>query len=91
MASYEVEFKQSVAKDLRSLPKRDIRRILNRIRALARDPRPVGCEKLSSRELYRIRQGTYRIVYAIEDARLVIQIIKVTHRREVYRGMDRIS
>lgn len=85
MGSYEIVFRKSVAKDLRALPKRDVRRILNRIRALADEPRPAGCEKLSGRELYRIRQGVYRIVYSIEDTRLVIVIIRVGHRRDVYR------
>jgi len=85
MASYELMFRQSVAKDLRALPRRDVRRILNRIRSLAGDPRPPGCEKLSGREIYRIRQGVYRIVYAIEDARLVVEIIRIAHRRDVYR------
>jgi mRNA interferase RelE/StbE len=85
MGSYEIVFRKSVAKDLRALPKRDVRRILNRIRALADEPRPAGCEKLSGRELYRIRQGVYRIVYSIEDTQLVIVIIRVGHRRDVYR------
>jgi len=86
MASYEIVFKKSVAKDLRALPRQDVRRILSRIRALAGDPRPPGCEKLSGRELYRIRQGVYRIVYAIADTRLIVEVIKVAHRREAYRN-----
>ena len=86
MASYELAFRKSVAKDLRALPQRDIKRILSRIRDLTKDPRPPGCEKLSGRELYRIRQGSYRIVYSIDDDHLVIVIVRVTHRRDVYRG-----
>jgi mRNA interferase RelE/StbE len=86
MASYELFFKKSVAKDLRGLPKQDVQRILERIRALANDPRPAGCEKLSGLERYRIRQGTYRIVYEIEDARLIVLIVKVGRRRDVYRA-----
>ena len=85
MASYELVFKKSVAKDLRGFPKQDVKRILLRIRSLADDPRPPGCEKLSGQERYRIRQGSYRIVYAIEDARLIVLIVKVGQRREVYR------
>lgn len=85
MASYELVFRKSVAKDLRALPRRDVRRILKRIRALADEPRPDGCEKLSGRELYRIRQGVYRIIYAIEDSELVVVVIKIAHRRDVYR------
>ena len=85
MASYELVFKKKVAKDLRSFPRQDVRRILSRIRSLVQNPRPVGCEKLSGRELYRVRQGDYRIVYTIEDQQLIVQIIKIAHRRDVYR------
>ena len=85
MASYRLEFKRSVAKDLRGLPKEDVRRILDRIEALGEDPRPPGCEKLSAAERYRIRQGANRILYEIHDAHLVVLVVKVGHRREVYR------
>jgi mRNA interferase RelE/StbE len=85
MASYRLVFKQSVAKDLRDIPKQDVARILERIDALAEDPRPPGSEKLSAQARYRIRQGVYRILYEIEDGRLVIVVVKVGHRREVYR------
>lgn len=85
MASYERVFKQSVAKDLRDIPKQDIERILQYILALADDPRPAGGEKLSSQERYRVRQGDYRIVYEIRDGRLIVLIVKVGHRRDVYR------
>lgn len=83
MASYKLVFKKSVAKDLRPIPKRDIKRILKRIDALADDPRPADCEKLSGRERYRLRQGTYRIVYEIKDETLIITIVKIGHRRDV--------
>ena len=85
MASYEIAFKKSVARDLRTLPREDVRRILSRIRSLTDDPRPAGCEKLSGKDLYRVRQGDYRIVYTIEDASLIVVIVKVGHRRNVYR------
>ena len=85
MARYELRFKTSVAKDLRGIAKVDVRRILTRIEALRDDPRPIGVEKLGGAELYRVRQGTYRIVYRIEDAVLVVEVIRVGHRREVYR------
>lgn len=85
MASYRLRFKQSVAKDLRDIPKDDVARILKRIDALAEDPRPPGSEKLSAQERYRIRQGVYRILYEIEAGQLVIVVVKVGHRREVYR------
>ena len=86
MASYELVFKKSVAKDLRGFPKQDVKRIMQRIRSLADEPRPVGCEKLSGQERYRIRQGAYRVIYAIEDDRLIVLIVKVGHRRNVYRS-----
>ncbi len=85
MASYELAFRKSVAKDLRRIPNDDLARILERIRALANDPRPSGCEKLSGRERYRVRQGVYRIVYEVQDRRLIVLVVKVGHRREVYR------
>jgi len=86
MARYELRIRPSVAKDLRGVPKVDIKRILARMQSLRQDPRPPGCEKLSGAELYRVRQGTYRIVYEIVDATVVVEVIRVGHRREVYRG-----
>ena len=76
MASYELVFKKSVAKDLRALPQQDVKRILQKIRALADDPRPPGCEKLSGLERYRVRQGSYRVIYEIEDRRLTVPGVK---------------
>ncbi len=86
MASYEIVLKSSVAKDLRRIPNKDVRRILDRIEALASNPRPEGCVKLSALDRYRVRQGVYRIVYEIMDTDLIVQIVKVAHRREVYEG-----
>ncbi len=85
MASFEIRFKKSVAKDLRTLPNEDVRRILKRIEALSNDPRPPGSEKLSAHERYRVRQGVYRVVYEIHDSALVVIVVKVAHRREVYK------
>jgi mRNA interferase RelE/StbE len=85
MASYRIVFKKSVAKDLRQIPKKDIQRILKRIDSLKDDPRPDGVEKLSGDEKYRIRQGNYRISYMIEDEIITVTIVKVGHRRDVYR------
>jgi len=85
MASYELRFKQSVAKDLRSIPKKDVMRILKRIEALREDPRGEGCSRLSAQERYRVRQGVYRIVYEIRDSELLIMVIKVAHRSAVYK------
>jgi mRNA interferase RelE/StbE len=86
MARYELRFKTSVAKDLRDVPKTDLRRILERIEALRDDPRPAGCEKLSAQERYRIRQGNYRILYEVLDAEVIVEVVKIGHRREVYRN-----
>jgi len=85
MASYELVFKKSVAKDLRELPKADVKRILQRISLLADDPRPPGCEKISGQERYRLRQGVYRIVYEIDDDVLTVLVVKIGHRRNAYR------
>ena len=85
MGRFEVIFKQSVAKDLRQIPKKDVTRILNRIKALSIEPRPPGVEKLSGQERYRIRQGVYRILYEIQDNELVVVVIKIGHRRDVYK------
>lgn len=70
---------------LRALPNVDVARILERIHCLAADPRPAGCEKLSGQERYRVRQGAYRIVYEIQDHKLVVVVVKVGHRRDDYR------
>ena len=86
MAKYKITFKKSVAKDLRSIPSLDVKRILNKIDSLAQDPRAEGCVKLSAQERYRIRQGLYRIVYEIRDETLIVQVVKVAHRSNVYKG-----
>ena len=85
MASYRISLKQSVLEDLKPLPARDRARVMDWIAALADDPRPHGCEKLSALERYRIRVGDYRIVYAVEDAELVVWVVRIGHRRDVYR------
>ena len=85
MGSYSVLFKRSVRKDLQVLPKRDLLRMLERIKSLADDPRPPGCEKLTGDEKYRVRQGKYRIVYSIQDMELTVWIVKAAHRKEAYR------
>jgi mRNA interferase RelE/StbE len=85
MASFEIRFKESVAKDLLHLPNKDVKRILKRIDALRNEPRPTSCEKLSAKERYRVRQGVYRIIYEINNQELVIIVIKVGHRRDVYQ------
>ena len=85
MASYNIEIKRSAAKELAALPKPDRLRIITRIQALARDPRPEGCQKLSGLERYRVRQGDYRILYEINDDVLIVMVVRIGHRKDVYR------
>ena len=85
MAEYEILFIESVYKDLKKIPKADLRKILSRIKKLSDDPRPAGCEKLTGQERYRLRQGRYRIVYSIQDDKLTICVVKVGHRKDIYR------
>lgn len=86
MASYSLAFKKSVAKDLRSIPNQDVQRILKRIDSLCENPRADGCVKLTDQEVYRVRQGVYRIVYEIQDTKLIVLVVKVAHRSGVYKS-----
>lgn len=85
MASYKVLIKPSAVKELEALPVKDRRRLATRLQRLSSDPRPRGSEKLSGHDLYRIRQGNYRVLYSVEDLALIVLVIKVGHRRDVYR------
>ncbi len=85
MAAYELRFRASVAKDLRGIPKSDVVKILAKARSLANDPRPPGCQKLAGDERYRVRQGNYRILYTVSDALVVVEIVKIGHRKDIYR------
>ena len=84
MASYRIEIKRSAAKELESVSLKDRKRIVAKIRLLAAEPRPPNCEKLSRHAKYRIRQGDYRVLYAIDDDEALIQLVKIGHRRDVY-------
>ncbi len=85
MAPYRVVVRKSVSKDLKGIPKKDVRRVLATIESLAENPRPPGTKKLSGQERYRLRQGNYRILYSIEDDRLLVCVVRVGDRRDVYR------
>lgn len=85
MASYNVLMTRSAAKELESVPTKDRQRIVTKIGALASNPRPAGAEKLSGEDKYRIRQGDYRILYEIVDEDLVVTVVRIGNRREVYR------
>jgi len=85
VASYRLLIKSSAAKELEALPRKERRRVADRISHLAVDPRPLGSEKLSDEEKYRVRQGDYRILYSVDDADLSVVVVKIGHRRDVYR------
>jgi mRNA interferase RelE/StbE len=84
MESYRVLIRRSAAGELEKIPKKDLRRIVERILGLEAEPGPQGCEKLSAQERYRIRQGDYRIVFSIDDGGRTIDIVKIGHRSEIY-------
>ncbi|MFO8013779.1 MAG: type II toxin-antitoxin system RelE/ParE family toxin [Phycisphaerae bacterium] len=87
--AYRVELKPSAARALKRVPRRDRRRIARRIDALAQNPRPKAARKLSGAEaIYRVRAGDYRILYQIQDDVLLVLVVRIGHRREVYRGLS---
>jgi len=85
MVKYSIEVKKSALKELHKIPKNDLKKIIGKIIALADNPRPEGSKKLSGEEKYRIRSGSYRILYKIDDDILVIYVVKIGHRKDVYR------
>lgn len=85
MASYSILFTKSAAKELEHVPTKDRRRIVSRIGSLADEPRPMGVEKLSGADKYRIRQGDYRMLYEIVDAGVIVAVVRIGNRRDVYR------
>ncbi len=84
MAKYKLLIKPSAVKEISEIPKRDRQRVVNRITRLADNPRCEGCEKLSGQGRYRVRQGRYRILYTINDEEVIVVVVKVGHRRDVY-------
>lgn len=85
MANFEIVFKKSVEKDLRAISNHDVARIMACIKLLADNPYPPGSRKLSGQKYFRVRLGVYRILYEVEDKQLIVIVVKVGHRREVYR------
>lgn len=85
MANYKVFIKPSAVKELKRIPQKDLQRVTSKIQSLSEEPRPHDCEKLSAQERYRLRQGNYRIIYSIEDDKLLVYVVKVAHRRDVYK------
>ena len=86
MAKYSIEIKGSAAKEIENLPKRELQTVLHKIHSLTENPRPHGYEKLSGQDKYRVRCGDYRVLYTIEDIVLIVCVVKVGHRKDVYRG-----
>jgi mRNA interferase RelE/StbE len=85
MVKYKIEIKKSAAKEIKKLPANDLKKVLKKIASLSGNPRPHDCLKLSADEKYRIRCGIYRILYEIRDEILLIIVVKVAHRKDVYR------
>jgi mRNA interferase RelE/StbE len=85
VASYRLLIKPSAAKELEGLPTKDRKRVVTRMQGLSAQPRPRGCEKLTGHDLFRIRQGDYRILYEVQDTELVVTVFRIGHRSDVYR------
>lgn len=86
MGSYQIEWKRSAVKELRKLPRLMISKVVAAVDDLTSNPRPEGCRKLvGSEDTFRIRVGDYRVLYNIFETRLIIEIIRVGHRKDVYK------
>jgi mRNA interferase RelE/StbE len=87
VGKYRILIKTSAAKEIEAVgQKKDRQRIVRRIQSLTDNPRPAGCEKLSAQsDRYRVREGDYRIVYSVDDRTLLVNVVKVGHRKDVYR------
>jgi len=87
VANYKIYFRKSAAKELGKIPNHEVQKVIQRIESLAIDPRPIGCEKLTGKEFYRIRKGNYRIIYSIQDDELTIWVVKIGHRKDIYKRL----
>ena len=85
MANYDLRIKPSAVKELEDLQAKDRRRLVSKIQNLAEEPRPRGCEKLSGKDRYRLRQGDFRILFEVDDDAQAVIVVKIGHRRDVYR------
>jgi mRNA interferase RelE/StbE len=87
MANYKISISLSAEKKLKKIPKKDLKKVIEKIQSLSITPFPQGCRKLSGEEnIYRVRQGNYRVIYEVENKQLVILILKIGHRKDVYQG-----
>ena len=84
MAKYKIEINRSAAKEIKKLPQKDLKKIISKISSLANNPRPDGCVKLSADEKYRVRVGNYRVLYEIRELLLIVTVVKIAHRKDVY-------
>ncbi len=82
---FQIEILRSAQKSLSQIQSQDQERIIEAIRSLADEPRPHGCKKLSGRDAWRIRVGNYRVIYEIRESKLVVLIVDIGHRKEIYR------
>jgi mRNA interferase RelE/StbE len=86
VAKYKIEISSSAEKALKKIPRKDLIKVIETIQKLGIDPKPLGCRKLSGEEdVYRVRQGNYRIIYEVEDKKLLILVLKIGHRKDTYR------
>ena len=85
MANYDIRIKPSAAEELVALQTKDRRRIVSKIQNLADEPRPQGCEKLTGQGRFRLRQGNLRILFEVDDGQQTVTVVKIAHRRDVYR------
>ncbi|MFN9915661.1 MAG: type II toxin-antitoxin system RelE family toxin [Pirellulaceae bacterium] len=87
MVAYSLTIKSSAAKELHGVSdKQTLSRLIEKIKSLATQPRPSGSEKLAGRSnLYRVRQGSYRVIYSVDDQLRVVDVVKVGHRKDIYR------
>ena len=85
MGKYSLELKKSAVKELKKIPNKYLKVIIEKIRSLSDEPKPIGCVKLSDKERYRIRVGNHRISYSIEEDTSVVCVVKIGHRKDVYR------
>lgn len=87
MDSFQLRWRRSAAKELRQLPPEDVARILASVETLLKNPYPDGCVKLSgSQRSFRIQVGPYRILYDIYEQIMIIEVVKVGHRKDIYRN-----